>query len=48
MAVDRRRFLSCAAAAGGAVLSGFRPLLAADAEIEVDPSRPGTVISPHL
>jgi alpha-L-arabinofuranosidase len=48
MTIDRRRFLSCAAAAGVAAWSDLRPLLAADADIEVDPSKPGATIPPHL
>jgi alpha-N-arabinofuranosidase len=48
MAVHRRRFLESAAAAGLAALSGVRPLMAAEAEIEVDPSAPGPQISPHI
>jgi alpha-N-arabinofuranosidase len=45
---DRRRFLESAAAAGLAALARVRPLQAADAEVEVDPSRPGPRISPHV
>ena len=48
MTADRRRFLQTAAVAGVASFAGLRPLLAADAEIEVDPSAPGPRISPHI
>jgi alpha-N-arabinofuranosidase len=46
--VRRRTFLESAAAAGIATLAGVRPLPAADAEVEVDPSQPGAQISPHI
>jgi alpha-L-arabinofuranosidase len=48
MAVPRRRFLKTAAAAGCAAFAGLRPLAAADAVIEIDPSSPGPRISPHI
>ena len=48
MPAPRRNFLKCAAATGVAALGGLRPLPAADAEIEVDPSQPGPTISPHV
>ena len=48
MAIPRRRFLKTAAAVGCAAFSGLRPLAAADAEIEIDPSSPGARISPHI
>jgi alpha-N-arabinofuranosidase len=48
MMARRRRFLESAAALGVATLAGLRPLQAADAEIEVDPSRPGPQINPHI
>ena len=48
MTAGRRRFLKTAAATGVASLAGLRPLPAADAEIEIDPSRPGPTISPHV
>jgi len=48
MRARRRRFLKSAAATGIAALAGLRPLAAADAEIEIDPSRPGPPISPHV
>ena len=48
MAIPRRRFLKTAAAAGCAAFSGLRPLAAADAEIEIDPSAAGPRISPHI
>jgi alpha-N-arabinofuranosidase len=48
MAFPRRRFLKTAAAAGCAAFAGLRPLAAADAEIEIDPSSPGARISPHI
>jgi alpha-L-arabinofuranosidase len=48
MTADRRRFLQTAAVAGAAAFARLRPRLAAEAEIEVDPSAPGPRISPHL
>jgi alpha-L-arabinofuranosidase len=48
MSAQRRDFLKSAAVAGVAALAGLRPLLAADAEIEVDPSAPGPQINPHV
>ena len=48
MTAHRRRFLQTAAAAGLAAFAGLRPLRAADAEIEVDPSQPGPPINPHI
>jgi len=48
MTAGRRRFLKTAAATGVASLAGLRPLPAADAEIEVDPSAPGPTVSPHI
>jgi alpha-L-arabinofuranosidase len=48
MRVRRRRFLKSAAAAGVMAVAGLRTLRAADAEIVIDPSRPGPRISPHL
>jgi alpha-N-arabinofuranosidase len=46
--LDRRRFLGQAAAAGLAACAGIRPLAAADAEVEIDPTRPGPLINPHV
>ena len=46
--VPRRRFVKSAAAAGIAAFAGLRPLQAADAEIEVDPTQPGPPINPHI
>jgi alpha-L-arabinofuranosidase len=48
MSVRRRRFLKLGAAAGIAAFGGIRPLLAADAEVEVNPSLPGPQINPHI
>jgi alpha-N-arabinofuranosidase len=48
MTAGRRRFLKTAAATGVASLAGLRPLPAADAEVQVDPSAPGPTISPHI
>src|SRR5688572_2709157 len=48
MTAHRRRFLESVAAVGVTALAGLRPLEAADAEVEIDPSRPGPVINPHL
>jgi alpha-N-arabinofuranosidase len=48
MTADRRRFLGQAAAASLAAFAGPRPLSAADAQVELDPSRPGPPISPHI
>jgi alpha-N-arabinofuranosidase len=48
MSPRRRAFLASAAATGIAAFGRLRPLRAADAEIEIDPSRPGPTISPHL
>jgi hypothetical protein len=52
MALNRWRFLKSAAAAvfagfAGPCLSGLRPMPAADAQIEINPS-PGPLINPHL
>ena len=47
MIAQRRNFLR-AAAAGMAAFAVPRPLLAGDAEVEVDPSSPGPPISPHI
>jgi alpha-N-arabinofuranosidase len=44
----RRNFFKSAATAGIAALAGLRPLQAADAEIEINPSQPGPQISPHI
>lgn len=46
--LKRRDLLTRVAAAGAATLLGARPMLAADAELEVDLSNPGPQISPHL
>jgi alpha-N-arabinofuranosidase len=48
MRVPRRQFLASAAATGVTVAAGLRPMQAADAEIEIDPSRPGPRINPHV
>ncbi len=48
MSPRRRAFLASAAATGIAAFGRLRPLHAADAEIEIDPSRPGPTISPHV
>ena len=48
MTADRRRFLGQAAAASLTAFAGLRPLAAADAQVELDPSRPGPSINPHL
>ena len=48
MTIRRRSFLKSGAAAGIATLAGVRPLAAADAEIEIDPSQAGPPISPHI
>ena len=48
MIAHRRSFFRSAAAAGIATFAGLRPLPAADAEIEIDPSRPGPQINPHV
>jgi alpha-L-arabinofuranosidase len=48
MSAPRRRFLGSLAAAGLAALARPRPLQAADAEIEIDPSQPGPRINPHV
>jgi len=48
MMADRRRFFGSAAATGSAMFAGLRPLPAADAEVEIDPSRPGPQINPHV
>jgi alpha-N-arabinofuranosidase len=49
MAAHRRDFLKSAAATGLAAFAGLHPLqAAADAEIEIDPSAPGPLISPHI
>src|SRR5215208_5312618 len=47
MIADRRQFLESAAAAAFA-FAGLRPLKAADAEIEINPSTPGPQINPHI
>ena len=46
--LDRRQFLESVVVAGAAAFAGLRPLQAADAVVDVDPSQPGPVISPHL
>jgi alpha-N-arabinofuranosidase len=48
MIAHRRQFLQSAAAAGIAAFAGLRPLKAADAEIEINPSVPGPQINPHI
>jgi alpha-N-arabinofuranosidase len=48
MIAHRRQFLQSAAAAGIAAFAGLRPLKAADAEIEINPSEPGPQITPHI
>jgi alpha-N-arabinofuranosidase len=48
MITPRRRFLGSAAALGLASFARLRPLKAADAEVEIDPSRPGPPINPHI
>ena len=48
MTAHRRRFLESVAAVGVTALAGLRPLEAADAEVEIDPSRPGPRINPHV
>src|SRR2546425_2222579 len=48
MIAHRRSFFKSAAAAGIAAFAGLRPLPAADAEIGIDPSRPGPQINPHV
>ena len=48
MIAHRRQFLQSAAAAGIAAFAGLRPLKAADAEIEINPSIPGPQINPHI
>ena len=48
MKAHRRNFFKSAAAAGIAAFAGLRPLTAADAEIELDPSQPGPEINPHI
>src|SRR6266700_3898102 len=48
MIAHRRKFLQSAAAAGIAAWVGVRPLQAADVEIDINPSRPGPRINPHL
>ena len=48
MSPRRRAFLASAAATGIAAFGRLRPLHAADAEIEIDPSQPGPTISPHV
>ncbi len=48
MTTRRRSFVKSAAAAGIAAFAGLRPLQAADALIEVDPTRPGPEINPHV
>src|SRR3989442_427279 len=48
MIAYRRSFFKSAAAAGIAAFAGLRPLPAADAEIEIDPSQPGPQINPHI
>ncbi|HVR71891.1 MAG TPA: alpha-L-arabinofuranosidase C-terminal domain-containing protein [Vicinamibacteria bacterium] len=46
--MQRRAFLETAAGAGLGALAGSRSVLAAEAEIELAPGRPGPVISPHI
>jgi alpha-L-arabinofuranosidase len=48
MRAHRRQFLESAAAAGIAACIGVRSLQAADVEIDVNPSRPGPPINPHV
>jgi alpha-N-arabinofuranosidase len=48
MTAHRRRFLESVAAVGVTALAGLRPLEAADAEVEIDLSRPGPRINPHV
>jgi len=48
MIAHRRQFLESAAAAGMAAFAGLRPLQAADAEIDINPTQPGPQISPHV
>jgi len=48
MIARRRSFFKTAAAAGIAAFAGLRPLQAADAEVEVNPSQPGPEINPHV
>jgi alpha-N-arabinofuranosidase len=48
MMAHRRNFLRSVAATGIAAFAGARTSPAADAEIEVDPSRPGSPINPHV
>jgi len=48
MTARRRSFLKLGAAAGIAAFGGIRPLQAADAEVEINPSSPGPEINPHL
>jgi alpha-N-arabinofuranosidase len=48
MTAHRRDFLKTVAAAGVAAFTGTRPLPAADAGVELDPSQPGPPISPHI
>ena len=48
MNVPRRQFLRTAAVAGFAAGAAVRSLRAADAEIVLDPSRPGSHINPHI
>jgi hypothetical protein len=46
--VPRRQFLASAAATSVSLAAGLRPMQAADAVIEIDPSRPGPRINPQL
>jgi alpha-N-arabinofuranosidase len=48
MRIRRRQFLESAGLAGLAAFASVRTLRAADAEVEVNPSQPGAVISPHI
>ncbi|MBK5296733.1 MAG: alpha-N-arabinofuranosidase [Vicinamibacteria bacterium] len=48
MIAHRRQFLESAAAAGVAAFAGLRPLQAADADIDINPSQPGPLINPHI
>jgi alpha-N-arabinofuranosidase len=48
MTAHRRRFLESVAAVGVTAFAGLRPLEAADADVEIDLSRPGPRINPHV
>jgi alpha-N-arabinofuranosidase len=48
MIAHRRNFFKSAAAAGIAAFTRLRPLQAADAEVEINPSQPGPQINPHI